>query len=133
MFNGCKIVIKIMKEKTLLIIDDECDIRSLCKCVVDRTFEGFNVVDAKSVEEAKLKLKTVEPDVVLLDLHLGDGVGFDLIPLIHEVNHEAKILVVTAYNQQEERQRATELGAFGLLGKPFQATELVGWIDKMTK
>lgn len=121
-----------MEKKTLLVIDDECDIRSLCKCVVNRSFKDLNVVDASSLKEARSVLKSISPDIVLLDLHLSDGFGFDLIPAIKQANKDVKILVVTAYNQQEEQQKAAELGAFGLLGKPFQAEELVERIEKMT-
>lgn len=122
-----------MSKKTLLIIDDECDIRSLCKCIVNRTFDDFNVVDASSLTEARTLLQSVTPDVVLLDLHLNDGFGFDIIPAIKQANEEAKILVVTAYNHQEEQRKAVDLGAFGLLGKPFQAEELVERLKLMSK
>lgn len=122
-----------MNKKTLLIIDDECDIRSLCKCVVDRSFDNFVIHDARSLKEAKEKLKEIIPDLVLLDLHLDDGEGFDLIPLIKKVNPEVKILIVTAYNQNEERKKAEELGAFGLLGKPFCSADLVERINDMTE
>jgi response regulator of citrate/malate metabolism len=120
-------------KRTLLIIDDECDIRSLCKCVVDRSFDNFVVYDARSLKEAKEKLKSIIPDIVLLDLHLDDGVGFDLVSLIKKVNPEVKILVITAYNQSEEQRKAEDLGAFGLLGKPFSSTDLVERINDMTK
>ena len=122
-----------MKNKTLFIVDDECDIRSLCKCVVGRNFEGFDIVDAHSITQAKEKLKTHIPDVVLLDLEMDDGIGFDLIPYLKKANPQVKILIITAYNQSEERQKAHDLGTFGLLGKPFRSEDLVERINEMIK
>ena len=121
-----------MKKQKLLIVDDECDIRSLCKCVVERSFDQFDIHDAKSLSEAKEMLKTLKPDIVLLDLHLNDGFGFDLIPTLKKVNPDVKILIVTAYNQCEEKRKAVDLGAFGLLGKPFRSADLVDRINEMT-
>lgn len=122
-----------MKLKNILIVDDECDIRSLSKCVLTRFFPGYTIKDVSSIAEAKRQLSSFSPDIVLLDLHLTDGVGFELMPLIVKSNPKAKVLVVTAYNQQEEIDQAINLGAFGLLGKPFQAETLVDWIRKMNR
>jgi DNA-binding NtrC family response regulator len=122
-----------MDKKTLLIVDDECDIRSLCRCVVSRSFEGFEVIDAPSIADAKHLLSAYTPDVVLLDLEMNDGIGFDLIPYLKKVNPDVKILIVTAYNQCEERQKAVQLGTFGLLGKPFRSEDLVERIHQMIK
>lgn len=122
-----------MDKKKLLIVDDECDIRSLCKCVVNRSFDNIVIADAESIQEAKDKLKDISPDIVLLDLHLGDGFGFDLIPHLKRVNPSVKILIVTAYNQSEEQRKAVDLGAFGLLGKPFRSADLVDRIREMMK
>lgn len=122
-----------MENKTILLVDDECDIRSLCKCVVSRNYEHFNIVDACSIAEAKKKLETSIPDIVLLDLEMNDGIGFELIPHLKKLNPDVKVLIVTAYNQIEEKQKAYELGTFGLLGKPFRSEDLVERINEMIK
>ncbi len=120
-----------MDKKTLLIVDDECDIRSLCKCVVERNFDDFDIIGAQSIGDAIKLLANHTPDVVLLDLEMNDGIGFDLIPHLKDANPEVKILIVTAYTQSEERQKALNLGAYGLLGKPFRSEELVENIHQM--
>lgn len=120
-----------MRQPVLLIVDDEPDIRSLCSSIVLRSFD-FKVCESGSIDEAKELLKTVTPDYVLLDLHLQDGVGFDLVPFLLKFNPNVKILIVTAYNQCQEKKKATNLGAFGLLGKPFKSQDLVNRINEMS-
>ncbi|MEX1193282.1 MAG: response regulator [Brumimicrobium sp.] len=119
-----------MAKPVLLIIDDEQDIRALCSCIVKRSFD-FEIVEAGSLQETNEVLKTIVPDYVILDLHLKDGVGFDLMPAIHKVNAKAKVLIVTAYNHCDEKRKSIDLGAFGLLGKPFESEELVERINEI--
>lgn len=120
-----------MSKPSLLIIDDEPDIRALCSSIIKRSFD-FEVSESGSLAETKELLKSVKPDYVLLDLHLQDGVGFDLVPFLMKANPNVKILVVTAYNQCKEKKQAVNLGAFGLLGKPFKSNDLVDRINAMT-
>lgn len=120
-----------MSKPVLLIVDDEPDIRALCSSIVKRSFD-FDVWEADSLTEAKSLLKSTAFDYVLLDLHLQDGVGFDLVPFLMKANPNVKILIVTAYNQCYEKKQATDLGAFGLLGKPFKSQDLVDRIEAMS-
>jgi len=120
-----------MSKPVLLIVDDEPDIRALCSSIVKRSFD-FIVLESASLTESKALLQSTIPDYVLLDLHLQDGVGFDLVPFLMKVNPKVKILIVTAYNQCSEKRQATDLGAFGLLGKPFESQDLVERIEAMS-
>ena len=86
-----------MKRPILLIIDDEPDIRSLYTSIINRNFD-FDIIQAESLESAKNILGEVQPDYVVLDLHLKDGNGFDLIPALKKVNKKVKFLIVTAFN-----------------------------------
>lgn len=120
-----------MSQPVLLIVDDEPDIRALCSSIVLRSFD-FKVCESSSLKETKELLESITPDYVLLDLHLQDGVGFDLVPFLMKANPKVKILIVTAYNQCQEKKKATDLGAFGLLGKPFKSQDLVNRINEMS-
>lgn len=120
-----------MSQPVLLIVDDEPDIRALCSSIVRRSFD-FKVIESSSLQGTKEMLTSVAPDYVLLDLHLQDGVGFDLVPFLMKANPNVKILIVTAYNQCHEKKKATNLGAFGLLGKPFKSQDLVNRINEMS-
>jgi DNA-binding response OmpR family regulator len=120
-----------MSKPVLFIVDDEPDIRALCSSIVRRSFD-FEVCESGSLQETKELLKSIKPDYVLLDLHLKDGVGFDLVPFLMKANSKVKILIVTAYNQRHDKMQASNLGAFGLLGKPFKSQDLVEKIKAMS-
>lgn len=121
-----------MKRPILLIIDDEPDIRSLYTSIINRNFD-FDIIQAESLESAKNILGELQPDYVVLDLHLKDGNGFDLIPALKKVNKKVKILIVTAFNHCKEKQKASEFGAVGLLSKPFETANFVEYITAMHK
>ena len=113
-----------MERPVLLIIDDECDIKTLYKSIVNRHFD-FDIIEADSIKAVQVLLETNKPDFVLLDLCLSDGEGFEVIPALKKVNPDVKILVVTAFNHCKEKQRALELGTVGLLAKPFEKDTFV--------
>jgi DNA-binding NtrC family response regulator len=117
-------------KKRVLIVDDETDIRSICKNVVMRSFDA-EVVAAGSLQEAKMYLAESEFDLALLDIHLPDGVGFELIPEIKERMQTCRIITMTAYNQCNEEEKARELGVDGFLGKPFRQNDLIRVIEPL--
>jgi len=119
-----------MERPVLLIVDDESDIKALYKSIVNRHFD-FDIIEADSIEAVTTVLKNSIPDFVLLDLCLKDGYGFDVIPALKKVNPKVKILVITAFNHCKEKQRATELGAVGLLAKPFEKDTFVEHLQMM--
>jgi len=119
-----------MKRPVLLVVDDECDIRALYKSILNRHFD-FEIVEADSVKAVQKVLTTNVPDYVLLDLNLCDGEGFDVIPKLKLVNPSVKILVITAFNHCKEKQKAAELGAVGLLAKPFEKDTFIQHLNMM--
>ncbi|RFC53797.1 response regulator [Brumimicrobium aurantiacum] len=119
-----------MKQPVLLIVDDEKDIRALYHSIVNRNFD-FGIIEAESLEAVKNLLPHTVPDFVLLDLCLKDGSGFDVIPALKKVNPEVKILIITAFNHCKEKRKAVEMGAVGLLAKPFDQNQLIDHLKTM--
>ena len=64
-------------------------------------------------------MSTQHFDAVFLDLNLPDGLGFDLLSLIRKEPNNTKIIMISAFDGQAERRRATEQGADYFIGKPF--------------
>lgn len=110
--------------KLALIVDDEQDICELLKRVLLR--EGLKVKYALSFEEAHHHLSTCIPDVVLLDLNLPDGNGFDLVPLLKKRNKNINIVIQSAHDGEYEINKAKELGV-RFLSKPVE----IGTIKKL--
>jgi two-component system copper resistance phosphate regulon response regulator CusR len=117
-------------QRKLLIVDDEKDIRDLCSTIIKRYFD-FEIFSAGSLKEAEKIAGQNKIDFVILDLHLPDGVGFDLVPFLKNTNPKLKFLVVTAYNHCVEKKRAEELGAEKLLSKPFKSVDLKLEVEQM--
>ncbi|GAB4028074.1 response regulator [Spirosoma koreense] len=103
--------------KRVLIVDDEADICLLLSGLLRRL--GYQPTCAHFIEEGRQCLNTQRFDAVFLDLNLPDGLGFDLLPHIKEDQHEAKVIMISAFDGQAERRRATEQGADYFIGKPF--------------
>lgn len=119
-----------MKRPVLLMVDDESDIKALYKSIVNRHFD-FDVVEANSIKAVQDVLQEYVPDYVLLDLCLPDGDGFDVIPALKKVNSSVKILVITAFSHCKEKKKAVDLGAVGLLAKPFERETFVQHLNMM--
>jgi two-component system response regulator AtoC len=107
----------------VLVVDDEVLIRQSLKAVL--VDEGFVVGAAQSVAEAWSAFERDRPDIVLLDLVLGDGGGLDLLRRMKELTPSVKVLVISAHGSFEHAVGAMKLGAYDFIKKPFELEEVV--------
>lgn len=110
-------------KSTVLVVDDEKDIRDICQGIIMRSFE-CSVLAKESIESARHTIESEHIDLAILDIHLQDGIGFELIPLLRAQYPDVKIIMISAYNQCSEMEKAKELNVSQFLGKPFTAKEL---------
>lgn len=103
--------------KRVLIIDDEADICLLLSGLLRRL--GYQPTCAHFIEEGRQCLSSQQFDAIFLDLNLPDGLGFDLLSAIKEMQADAKVIMISAFDGQAERRRATDQGANYFIGKPF--------------
>ena len=87
--------------------------------------KGFAVDHAPSIASARAALPVAEWDAVLLDLHLPDGDGLSLIPVVRHQSPGILIVVLTARDQVSDRIRGLDTGADDYLVKPFDPNELL--------
>ena len=106
-----------MGEKRILIVEDEKLISLSLSFMLNR--RGFIVDAAASIAEAKEKLKSFRPCVVLLDLWLPDGSGLDLLSRIESERKDISVIVMTANADADSAVKALKLGAEDFIGKPF--------------
>ena len=107
----------------ILIAEDETIIRLDLREMLEKA--GFDVcAEAKDGEEAVTLARTVEPDLVLLDVKMPKLDGIDAARRILE-ERPVPIVMVTAYGEEELVSRAVEAGVFGYLVKPFRETDLL--------
>jgi len=82
----------------IAIIDDEFNVRELIKKLISLLFKDVEIVgEAASIKEAKKMLSTCAPDIVLLDIELEDGSGFNLLDELNIINF--KVIFITAFNE----------------------------------
>jgi two-component system nitrogen regulation response regulator GlnG len=101
----------------ILVVDDDAAIRTVVAAALKR--EGHRVTTAASVAELRRELRLGEPDVLVTDVVLPDGNGLDLLPALMAEHPDLPVIVFSAQNTLATAVRATEVGAFEYLPKPF--------------
>jgi two-component system, OmpR family, response regulator RegX3 len=111
--------------RTILLVEDEESIIEPLTAALAR--EGFDARPARSAAEALELAPSVAPDLVLLDVMLPDGSGFDVL---RELRRESSVPVVmlTARGEEADRIVGLELGADDYVVKPFSAREVAARI-----
>lgn len=112
----------------VMVIDDEPAIRKDMELLMKRQ-PGFIVVGScGSVQEAKTIIPATQPDLLLLDIELSDGTGFDIL---QSTDMNCRIIFITAYH--DYAIRAIKYGALDYLLKPVDEEELNEALDKVRK
>lgn len=121
--------------QTLLVVDDEPDIRELARLSLERV-GGFAVLTAGSAEAALAAVEQSSPDLVLLDVMMPGTDGPTLLQRIRATPGGAQVPVVflTASVQDHQLAELHALDVRGVLSKPFdpmtlpdQVRAVVGW------
>jgi len=106
---------------TCLIVDDEIQSRNIIKDEILSLRKGYTIIgEANGVQTAIEAIHLLKPDIVLLDIELADGTGFDVIEAID--NRDIKIIFITAYNQYAVQ--AFRVAAIDYLLKPINSKDL---------
>jgi len=112
----------------IVIVDDENNVRIVIKKLLALVSNDYQVVgEAASVVEAKEIIEKTKPDLLLLDIELEDGTGFDLLKQISNPNF--KLIFITAFN--EYAIKAFKFNALDYLLKPIDPEELKTAIEKV--
>jgi len=121
-------------KKKIMLVDDEEDIRNAVKSVLED--EGYEVMLANGGKEALEKLKTVKPDLVLIDFFMPKLNGLDLCKQIRMDSKLKKLncafLTVAIFND-EKLKELNKLNVLDYIQKPVTNEELVRRIKKGLK
>ncbi len=114
----------------VLVVDDEDDIRELCR--VNLEFEGFDVIDAPDGATALDRAARQRPDVIFLDLMMPQMDGWEVLRRLKEDDATADIPVVllTARTGEEDQMRGWQEGILEYVSKPFNPLSLVEWAKR---
>jgi DNA-binding response OmpR family regulator len=114
-----------MPKRKILVVEDEQSIADPLAHALER--EGFAPVVAATAAEALQAVRGRVPDLVLLDVMLPDGSGFDVCRELRR-RSRVPIIMLTARGEEADRVIGLELGADDYVVKPFSAREVVARI-----
>ena len=120
-----------MSKKKVLIVEDDADVRLGYQVLLKAN--GYDTVFAADSVSAVGEARTIEPDLVILDLGLPGGDGFIVLERFRANTHLAGIpvVVVSARDLHGNKERALKAGARAYLQKPWNDNELLAIIGQL--
>jgi DNA-binding response OmpR family regulator len=112
--------------KRVLVVDDERAILTVLG--IKLRVSGYDVMTASNGKEALALIKSMRPDMVLLDVIMPGMDGFDVL---EEVRAVSRLPVIVFSARLENAQKALSLGADDFLTKPLDVDEIVGKIGRL--
>ncbi len=118
------------KRRSLLLVDDD----NLVLATTSRGLQaaGYDTRTAQSVEDALELLADFTPDLALLDIRMGKQGGFELARVLRD-RHAIPFVFLSAYDDADTVEEATELGAVGFLVKPVDIPQIAPTIEAALK
>ena len=118
---------------TILVADDENDVRNLVKIILEKN--GYNVIEASNGQEAEEKIISELPDLALLDIVMPIKGGFDVCRSIKNNKKTLFVPVVmfSVLGRPVDKKMSKDAGADSHLTKPFTAGQLMTEIDTVIK
>ena len=118
-----------MKQYDLLIVDDE---RRFADMLAKRlNLRGCNCEVCYNGREALNVLKRKNFSLVILDLHLPDLYGIEVLRRIKKVSAEIPVIILTGHGTEKDRQECMKIGAFDFMQKPLVIENLMAILDQV--
>ena len=105
-----------------MIVDDDDPLRMRLSRAMEK--KGFQVKDAKTVENAIKMVTSNPPKFALVDLRLEDGNGLDVVKEINKVKKDSRIVMLTGYGNLPTAVAAVKSGAIDYMAKPVDADDV---------
>jgi two-component system, OmpR family, response regulator ResD len=120
-----------MQKPTILIVDDEQQMRHLIKLSLQR--EGYMCIEASNGEEALDELAHMLPSLILIDVMMPIMDGFTLAERIRSVHPSIPIIFLTARGDEFDRIHGLKIGGDDYIVKPFSSGELIARIEAVLR
>jgi len=117
--------------KKILIVDDDSQIQKVLTNVLSA--QKYETAVASDGFEAGVKVTEFKPGLIILDLFMPGMDGFEVCKRIKEnpLSSQTKILAITGYDTEENKDRIMEAGADGYMAKPFLKDEILQQIEAL--
>ena len=106
----------------LLIVDDEVDIREFAKSFFKK--RGIEVFTASGGNEALKIIDAQKPDLVLLDVHMEEMTGVEVLRKLRADGNNTKVIMVTGVEEESTINEVNSWGVKGYVHKPLVLEEL---------
>lgn len=115
--------------KRIMIVEDD---HLLNKTLTyNLSLDGYGITSVLNVRTATEKIRTQEFDLVLLDINLPDGNGYDLCRIIKTEHPDTLVIFLTANDQERDQVKGYKVGAVDYITKPFSIVALQHKINAM--
>lgn len=118
--------------KHILLVEDDDTNRKLVRIVLG---DGYRISEASSVEQALVLLQHEKPDLLLLDIRLGDGSGLDVIRAVRAdpAFDQVPALAITAQAMKDDESRFLAAGFDAYLSKPIDTRRLPETVERFIR
>ena len=116
------------EKQSVLVVDDHPKVLRFIK--IDLKCRGFDVITSTSGQEALDMVKSVKPDIMLLDIVMPGIDGFDVLK---ELRNFSDLPVIAFSASPGNDDSAMQLGANDFMSKPFKADEMAGRIKSLLR
>ncbi|MEQ9166558.1 MAG: LytTR family DNA-binding domain-containing protein [Fulvivirga sp.] len=110
----------------VVLVDDEDAVRETVKTILLHYYPDIIIKEVTSVEEGLIKIPEFDPDLIFLDIEMGDGTGFDILTRMSEVR--CSVVFVTAHDHYAVK--AFKFSALDYILKPVDPKEIVTAFEK---
>lgn len=119
-----------MANERIVIVEDDLDIMEVLSLYIENA--GYSIYKATTIAQGQALIMKHEPDVIVLDVNLPDGNGFELAQIIRQQSN-AILIFLTANDTLEHKLEGFDVGADDYITKPFIPKELLARIQAHLK
>ena len=113
---------------TVLVVDDEPEIRTSLRGILAE--EGLRVLEAEDGRQALDVINRESPELVILDVWMPEVDGLQLLQQLHEAALAPAVIMISGHGNIETAVKATKLGAFDFIEKPFSLDGLLRVVNR---
>ena len=122
---------KILKNLTVLLVEDDSDSKKIMHDVLSDNFE--KVFTAQNGDEGLKKFKKYNPNMVITDVFMPISDGLDMTRYIKEISKDTPVIVLSAHSEKETLLKAIDVGVDKYLIKPIMADDILKTIENVAK
>jgi len=113
---------------TILVVDDESGARQSLEVILE---DDYHVLSAENGPEALKLLRRESVDLILLDVHMPDMDGLEVLRKIKERDEEADVIMVSALNLARKAADAIKWGAYDYITKPYEPEDILSTVARV--